>query len=141
MKRLTTVGGLIVALIAAAPAGSVGLGPLVKQGLTDSADKGFYLTIYNPYKEHADFMVYAIGKDDETASQRVRIPTAQIPLASLKSRKFLIVATGLIAGESYTFRVCAERIFEKDQMIHARVCSRLTARRVVLRPDAGVGSD
>ncbi|MEP6785374.1 MAG: hypothetical protein ABI898_06475 [Sphingomonadales bacterium] len=139
---MTTLIAIIAAivLLAASPSFAVGLGPLSKSGITDGPGKGFYLTLYNPYHEHAFFNVYAVANDDETAAPRVRVPQNALPLRPEASRKFLIAVTDLAPGEVYKFRVCAERSLIKDEPIHARVCSRLTARRVAAGPGlAGAG--
>lgn len=115
------------------PAGGVGLGPLTKQGLTDGPAKAFYLTLLNPYQGRTAFAVYAIGVDDETPQARVRLPRAPIALGSKASRRLMIIATGLEPGETYAFRVCAEKSQQEEEQIHARVCSRIIARRVPAR--------
>ncbi|URW74759.1 hypothetical protein M9980_09245 [Sphingomonas donggukensis] len=104
-----------------------------KEGVTDGPDKAFYLTLFNPYAERAAFTVYAIGAEDEATPARVRVPAMPLPLRAQAARKFTIVAGGLAPGESFTFRVCAEKMVMKEQPIHARVCSRLTARRLADR--------
>jgi hypothetical protein len=121
---------VLAGLALAAPALAVGLGPLTKTGITDGPDKGFYLTLYNPYKQRVPFTVYAVGAADEIPQDRVRVPLKPIPLNAESARKFMIVAGQLAPGETYAFRVCAERFTAKEEPIHARVCSRITARRV-----------
>ena len=132
MKRLAT---LLIGAALASPAIAVGLGPLTKRGVTDGPDKAFYLTVFNPYAERADFTVYAIGEQDDQRPDRVRVPSGPIPLKSQGARKFTIVAGGLAPGETFAFRVCAERLLPQEPMIHARVCSRLTAHRLPARAD------
>ena len=114
----------------ASPAAAVGLGPLVKQGVSDGPAKGFYLTLINPYAERAQFAVYAIGADDDVIQHRVEVPIGPLALRARTNRKFMIVAGALTPGETYTFRVCAERVTQEEAPIHARVCSRITARRL-----------
>lgn len=126
-------GLALAALTAGVPAGSVGLGPLSKSGLTDGPAKAFYLTLINPYQGRVAFSIYAIGGDDESAQPRVRLPTGPLTLGKQTSRRFMIVATDLAPGESYVFRVCAEKTNHEDEQVHARVCSRITARRVPAR--------
>jgi hypothetical protein len=122
---------IIAAMMAlASPALAVGLGPLTKRGVTDGPDKAFYLTVYNPYAERADFTVYAVGSDNEETPVRVRVPARAIPLKPGGARKFTIVAGELAPGETYAFRICAERLLPQEAMIHARVCSRITAHRL-----------
>lgn len=118
-----------VALLAS-PVLAVGLGPLSKAGLTDGPGKAFYLTLYNPYRERAAFTVYAVADGDETPASRVHVPVNALPLKPESTRKFMVAVTDLAPGETYRFRVCAERQLIKDEPIHARVCSRLTARRI-----------
>lgn len=121
---------LALAALASAPAFAVGLGPLAKSGVTDTDRKGFYLTLINPYPAATGFHAYAIGPQDETPQPRVRILPGDITLAGRTSRQILVIATGLAPGETYAFRVCAERTQTPEGMIHARVCSRLGARRL-----------
>ena len=132
MKRIATLLVILAAavLLMASPALAVGLGPLSKAGVTDGPGKAFYLTLYNPYRERAAFTVYAVADGDETPEPRVRVPVNALPLKPESTRKFMIAVTDLAPGETYKFRVCAERQLIKDEPIHARVCSRLTARRI-----------
>lgn len=127
MRRLLPA---LVALTLAGPAVAVGLGPLSKQGVTDGPAKGFYLTLINPYAERAQFAVYAIGPNDDVIQRRVEVPVGPIALRAKTTRKFMIVAGELTPGETYAFRVCAERVTQEEAPIHARVCSRITARRL-----------
>jgi hypothetical protein len=127
---MTRAAFLALAALAAAPALAVGLGPLSRSGVTDTDRKGFYLTLINPYPAATPFHAYAIGPADETPQPRVRILPADVTLAGRTSRRILVIATGLAPGESYAFRVCAERAQTPEGMIHARVCSRLGARRL-----------
>ena len=128
MKR----AALALALVAGAvsPALAVGLGPLSKSGITDGPAKAFYLTLYNPYKARTAFDVYAIGSADEAPQARVRFPVRSFALRAESGRRFVVIADGLAPGESYAFRVCAEKADDKEEPIHARVCSRITARRI-----------
>lgn len=123
---------MLATLVLASPAIAVGLGPLRKEGVTDGPNKAFYLTLFNPYKARANFTVYAVGADDELTPARVRVPMGPLPLRAQGARKFTIVAGGLAPGETYTFRVCAEKVIPEEEPIHARVCSRITARRLAL---------
>lgn len=120
----------LTALASAAAAGAVGLGPLTKSGVTDGPAKAFYLTLYNPYPARTAFRLYAVGNQDEVAQDRVRVPSGPVPLGAEKTRKFMVVASGLQPGEHYAFRVCAEKATPAEREIHARVCSRLVARRL-----------
>jgi hypothetical protein len=116
---------------AVSSAGAVGLGPLSADGLTRTDRKGFYLTVINPYPTAERFNLYAVGWDDENAVERVRIPLDKPVLGPKSQRRLLVVATGLVPGEDYKFRVCAERIEPKGKgLVNARVCSKLTAHRV-----------
>lgn len=125
--RLVVAG---VAMGVAAPALAVGLGPLRKEGVTDGPAKAFYLTLYNPYDQRASFELRAFGADDEDPAPRVHLP-APMAVAAKSSRKVTVYVGDLTPGESYTFRVCAERLTFEEEPIHARVCSRLTARRLI----------
>lgn len=123
-------GALALAALATAPAGSVGLGPLVAEGATLIDRKGFYVTLINPYPSQQRFRLYSVGWDDETPVARVRIPVSEPVLGPKSQRRLLIVDTGLTPGETHQFRVCAERVEPTGKaLIHARVCSKLTARR------------
>ena len=114
-----------------APAAAVGLGPLAAAGVTRTERKGFYLTLINPFVRAERFRLYSAGTDDELARPRVFIPDAMPLVPARSQRRVLVIATGLRPGEEYLFRVCAERADRSEEgMIHARVCSKLTARRV-----------
>ena len=118
-------------LAAAAPAPAVGLGPLRLEGVIDGPREGFMLDLYNPYQETAAFELYAIGLDDETPQPRVTILPAEAPLGAERSRKVLVVVDELQVGETYRFRVCAQRKMPGDGLrINARVCSKISSRRV-----------
>lgn len=114
----------------AAPALGVGLGPLTKAGITDGPRKAFYLTLINPYPAAARFTAYAVGPADEAMQTRVSILPADATVAGRGSRRLLVIAEDMAPGETYDFRVCAARADQPEGMIHARVCSRLSARRL-----------
>lgn len=122
-----------MALLAAAgiaPAGAVGLGPLSNDGATLTDRKGFYLTVINPYPTREQFRLYSVGWEDETAVPRVRIPLNNLVLGPKSQRRVLVIDTALAPGETHQFRVCAERVDPGGKaLIHARVCSKLIARR------------
>ncbi|MFS0737100.1 hypothetical protein ABC347_08620 [Sphingomonas sp. 1P06PA] len=127
-RRLLT--GLIAALLAA-PVGAVGLGPLSKTGVIDGPSQAFYLTLLNPYETATEFRLYPVGQEDEESQARVDVfPYAPV-LASRATRQILVIANGLAVGETYQFRVCAERATPPQGIaINARVCSKLSARRI-----------
>ena len=134
MRAIAGAAALLVAVAAlAVPASAVGLGPLRKEGVTDGPAKAFYLTLINPYAGRESFRIYAIGVDDENPAGRVRLPAAQLQVAGERTRRFVVIANDLAPGESYTFRICAERAEHSEGSIHARVCSWLTARRLARR--------
>lgn len=121
------------------PLAAVGLGPLSRSGMTDGADKGFWLTVMNPEKEPRSFRVYALDQDwqpIETVELRPKMPR----IAAGRQSRVLAIVRGLEPGESRTVRVCAEEEYQEGQ-IHARVCSKLTARRLPAagEPLAGLG--
>lgn len=129
--RIRTAIAIATAFLVSLPAGAVGLGPLTLEGRTRTPNKGFYLSLFNPYPEPAEFKLYATGWDDEQPATRVRILRPTERLGGGGQRKLLVVATGLVAGEIYRFRLCAQRVQpEGEGMVNARVCSRLAARRV-----------
>ena len=118
-------------LLLAAPAGAVGLGPLHKEGIVDGPKKGFYLTLLNPYDQAVDYIAYAVDAEDETPNARVLILPAETRLGAHQNRRLLVIAKGLSVGETFVFRVCAQRKQPPEGIaINARVCSKLTARRV-----------
>lgn len=129
MPAIARLAGAVLAL-AAAPAFGVGLGPLAKAGITDGPQKGFYLTLINPYPVATRFQAYAIGTEDERPQARVVILPAEATLGGNTNRRLLVVANDLAPGETYEFRVCAERVEAQQGNVHARVCSHLTARRL-----------
>ena len=125
------VGGLWLAAFAFSSASAVGLGPLAHSGVTRTERKGFYLTLINPYPTQERFRLYSVEWDSEAAVDRVVIPVNSPTLGPMAQRRLLVVDTRLTPGEVHRFRVCAERIgAPQEDIIHARVCSRLTARRV-----------
>lgn len=127
MLRLALAAGL-----ASQPAGAVGLGPLSHSGTTMNERKGFYLTLINPYPTQARFRLYSREWASETPASRVLITFPTPTLAPRSQRRVLIVATGLVPGEEHKFRICAERVGAPEEaMVHARICSKLTARRLV----------
>jgi hypothetical protein len=122
---------LALATLGSSAAGAVGLGPLAHDGVTMSDRKGFYLTLINPYPTQERFRLYSVGLDNEAAEARVRIPLSVAALGPKSQRRVLVIDTALAPGETHQFRVCAERIEPQGKaLIHARVCSKLSARRV-----------
>lgn len=129
----------LATLMVAGPALAVGLGPLTKEGLTDTDQKGFYLTLINPYPEPEQFTTAAIGLEDETHADRVSVIPADARLGGGRDMRLLVIARDLRPGETYKFRVCAQRAQPPaGVLINARVCSKLTARRL---PAAAGNSD
>ena len=126
IRRLPPALGLFIA----APAVAVGLGPLAKEGVTDSDLKGFYLTVINPYPRSETFTLTPLDATVEAPAPRVTAIPSRMTIGGGRNRKVLVVASGLVPRERYTFRVCAERPPLPTETIHARVCSTLTARRV-----------
>ncbi len=117
--------------LVAAPSGAVGLGPLTKEGSIAGPRKAFYLTVVNPEARSMTYVSNAIGFDDEQAVGRVAIFPASIQLGAYQNRQILVIASDLQPGETFRFRVCAERAQPPEgTTIHARVCSKLTARRL-----------
>ncbi len=108
---------------------AVGLGPLQKSGVTAGPDKGFYLTITNPYPAARKFRAY-VEPDTGIEASRVSILPAETAIAAGSSRRILVIIHSLTQGEEVQFRVCAEKVETGKVSIHARVCSRLGARRL-----------
>lgn len=134
MRRLATLAIAVAAALPMSSASAVGLGPLAKSGVTAGPRKAFYLTLINPYQTATEFRAYAIGWEDEQRQPRVRIlPGETVTLGGGSQRQLLVIAGGLSPGETYSFRVCAERARQIQGMIHARVCSKLSARRLAAR--------
>lgn len=133
VTALSALAAVVAATLATAPLAAVGLGPLVKEGVTDGPQKGFYLTLIDPYQQRTGFRIYAVGVGTETPADRVTLASPTMNVAATAQRRFLVVARDLAPGESYQFRVCAERIETEEVNVHARVCSRLTARRLPAR--------
>lgn len=113
----------------ASPAGGVGFGPLEKSGLTTAPSKGFYLNLLNPYDQPRTFTITAHDADG-TVSPRVRILPGTARLAAKRQRRILVIADGLVAGETYEFRVCARLASNGGEHFRANVCSNLSARRL-----------
>ena len=131
VKSCTAAVAIAAAALACSPALAVGLGPLTHSGVTKSERKGFYLTLINPYPTQERFRVFSIGWDDEVPVERVLIPISRPTLGPNSRRRILVVDTGLAPGAEHKFRVCAEKIETRGEaIVHARVCSKLIARRV-----------
>lgn len=126
MKRLIAIA-VLGALTA--PAFAVGMGPLAKEGLADGPAKGFYLTVLNPYDHVETFRLYPVVIGGEQPVPNIKIHPAKFRLAAGRQRRVLVVAGNLEPGETRAFRVCAEKD-QQEGMIHARVCSKLTASRI-----------
>ena len=124
---------LPVLLAATGAASAVTLGPLEKSGLTDGGGKAFYLSLANPYPSVERFVVTAIGPADEQPQARVTIFPSDNMLGGQSRRKLLVIVRDLSPGENYAFRVCAMRAPKPQETLHARVCSKLTARRIAGR--------
>jgi len=129
--KLKFVAAALLAATAFSAAGAVGFGPLSLSGVTRTERKGFYLTLINPYPVQERFRIYSIEPENDKAVARVRIPVSTPRLGPFAQRRILVVDTGLIPGEEHKFRVCAERVRPAgEELIHARVCSKITARRL-----------
>jgi hypothetical protein len=131
----------LAALAIAAPAFAVGLAPLSKEGVTAGPDKAFYLTVINPYSEVRAFRTYIdIPKLDGATSEAAVLPpepkvTILPEVVSIKpggQRRIMVILRDLAPGETREARVCAE-LAQQEGMIHARVCSKLSARRLAPR--------
>lgn len=114
----------------ASPAFGSGLGPLEKAGVTDGEAKAFYLTLMNPYDRTTEFEVLPLGMGNEVADHRVTVFPAHPRLGPRKSRKILVIVRPLEPGETHQFRVCAARRPDPKDTVYARVCSKLSARRL-----------
>jgi hypothetical protein len=131
VRRLTKTALVALGVLATTSASAVGLGPLTLQGIIDGPREGFSLELYNPYADATQFVLYPVGIDDEAAQDRVTILPAEVALGGQRDRRILVIASDLAIGETYKFRVCAQRKTPPEGvMINARVCSKLTAHRV-----------
>ena len=126
MRRLP----LLAMALVAAPAFAVGLGPLKKEGVTDGAAKGFWLSVSNSERTARTILLTGKSIDAETVEDRVVIIPDRILIAPERTRRVLVMARSLNPNERFTFRVCAETPPDAKETVHARVCSKLTARRV-----------
>ena len=124
----------LVTLISAAiavPAVAVGLGPLKLQGIIDGPREGFALALYNPYPQAVEYVLYPVSVEDETPQDRVTVLPREVELGASRSRRILVIADDLQIGETYQFRVCAQRRTPPEGItLNARVCSKISAHRV-----------
>lgn len=120
-----------LAVLAATSAAAVGLGPLRKSGITDGAGKIFYLTLINPYPQAERFTAQAHAALLEDPAPRVTIIPSSTTVAPGGRRQLLVVIRHLAPGETYAFRVCAQRPPRPEETVHARVCSNLSVRRLL----------
>lgn len=129
--------GLAASLALAGPALAVGLGPLEKAGDTMGPAKAFYLTVINPYDGPRTFRAYAEGPagaeaQPEAAASRVSILPATMTIKAGGQRRIVVILRDLAPGETREQRICAE-LAQQEGMVHARVCSKLSARRIAGR--------
>jgi|KBSSwiStaDraftv2_1062776.scaffolds.fasta_scaffold632740_2 P pilus assembly chaperone PapD len=117
----------------AVPCAAVGLGPLEKSGVTDGPAKAFYLSLANPYSTAERFVAEAVGPDDDAPQPRVLVFPSDTILGAGARRQLLVIVKGLAPGERYGFRLCAMRAPRPQETLHARVCSKLVARRLADR--------
>lgn len=129
----TIAAAMLASALSAAPASAVGLGPLSKSGITDSAGKAFYLTLSNPYDHPETFEAVPVANDSETRATRVIVFPPVSRIRAKGSRRLLVIVNSLDPGERYAFRVCAARPPKTEETVYARVCSRLVARRLPAR--------
>lgn len=126
------VAAILATLALETSALAVGLGPLRHDGIVDGPRKAFYLTLFNPYDDATDFVAYAVGLEDDEATDRVRVYPSATNLGGHQQRRLLVVARDLSVGEAFSFRVCAQRKTPPVGIdINARVCSKIRARRVL----------
>lgn len=126
MKTALAAGALALCSTAAL---AVGLGPLEKSGVTATASKGLYLTLINPYDSAQRFRAY-VEEDGAIDPARVDIRPGKLTMGANTRQRVLVVVRDLEPGEEVNFRVCAEKIEDKEVTVHARVCSKLGARRL-----------
>lgn len=131
--QLTRALVAVAAGTAASSAAAVTLGPLQKSGITDGSGKAFYLSLGNPYPTAERFVASAIGTDNEQVQPRVAVFPSDTTLGGGNRRQLLVIIRDLAPGETYAFRLCAMRMPKPQETIHARVCSKLTARRIAVR--------
>lgn len=130
MRARLAITAAALALVAG-PAVAVGFGPLRKEGVVDGPSKAFYLTIVNPYDRATDFVAYPVAIDSEAPAANVRVFPDRLRLGAGQSRRVIAIVDQLEVGPAQWVRVCAERAEDPEgTAIHARVCSRLGARRV-----------
>lgn len=121
----------VAAAIFATPAAAVGFGPLALDGVIDGPSRGFSLNLLNPYQGPVTFKTYAVGTDDEVPQPRVALYPPEITLGAGLTRRVLVIANDLQPGETYKFRVCAERSHNDPGVnLNARVCSKISVRRI-----------
>lgn len=124
-QAILALGPGIAAL--AGPALAVGMGPLAIKGKTPGPAKAFYLTVYNPYEVPRAFRAYAEGE-----AANVTIAPATLTIKPGGQRRIMVILRGIEPGETREARICAE-LAKQEGMIHARVCSALSATRLAPR--------
>lgn len=149
---MRTIGRLRISFIAGAlmvvpgVAYAVGLGPLQKTGVTQAETKAFYLNLTNPYPVTTSFEAY-VDEEGTDGDGPVRIMPAKTRIAPLSNRRLVVMIGGLEPGERRQVKVCARRAPIEGEIIRARVCSKLSAVRIVNRgsgdplPDDDLDSD
>lgn len=132
MRPMTALAAGLAAIALAGPVLAVGMAPLAKQGMTVGPAKAFYLTVINPYAQAREFRAYVDGPADEATREDVSILPAVVTIKPGGQRRVVVIMRGLQPGETRDTRICAE-LAKMEGMVHARVCSKLSATRLAAR--------
>ena len=125
MRGLISAAVLMLSLDAMA--NRVGMGHMVREGVTYGANKGFYIAIINESNATRTFDVLAYEADMSTPATDVRLQRRTLRVAAHRSVRMLSVVTELTPSQPKTRFVC---IYEENHE-NARICTRLIAHRSV----------
>ncbi|MGB3723039.1 MAG: hypothetical protein WA979_09500 [Pacificimonas sp.] len=99
--------------------------------MTATEKKGFYLTVINPYDLPQRFAIRALDWQNEKEIANVQIHPNNAVVRANGKRRVLVIFTDLPRGEETRARICAQLDRNPEGVaIEARVCSKLTARRM-----------
>lgn len=106
----------------------IGMGHMVREGVSYSASKGFYVAMINDSNRLQTLNVSALRADLKTVAGDVRLHSKTIKIGARRTIRMLVVITDLSPSESKTRYIC---ISEKNHE-QARICTRLIAHRRVV---------
>lgn len=127
IPALAAIVVLGAAALAAAPVSAQSLSPMVKDGVTPSATKGFRLNVGNPYKIKMTFIITPMNSDFTAPVTGAKVKPQRVTMAPGHTRPVLFTFDIDPANRERTIGLCItpENL---DGPIQPRVCGRYTGR-------------